>query len=111
MPQRSRTDSDDYPERTNRIGASASRQCISNHFGSHVPHEVTGTGLVDVDGTHTQIGELSPPERDSHRLFEADDRNSVEWPHAALHQNERGRPSTCSATYARIRLVEIGATW
>src|SRR5690606_13594643 len=27
------------------------------------------------------------------------------------HQNERGRPSTCSATYARIRLVEIGATW
>jgi hypothetical protein len=26
-------------------------------------------------------------------------------------QNDRGRPSTCSATYDRIRLVEIGATW
>ena len=26
------------------------------------------------------------------------------------HQYERGKPSTCSATYERIRLVEIGAT-
>jgi 4-hydroxy-L-threonine phosphate dehydrogenase PdxA len=26
-------------------------------------------------------------------------------------QNERGSPSMCSATYDRIRFVEIGATW
>src|SRR5262249_41249032 len=26
------------------------------------------------------------------------------------HQKERGRPRTCSATYERIRLVEMGAT-
>ena len=27
------------------------------------------------------------------------------------HQKDRGKPSTCSATYAKIRFVEIGATW
>ena len=27
------------------------------------------------------------------------------------NQNDRGNPSTCSATYDRIKLVEIGATW
>jgi hypothetical protein len=26
-------------------------------------------------------------------------------------QYDLGSPSTCSATYARIRFVEIGATW
>jgi hypothetical protein len=26
------------------------------------------------------------------------------------HQNERGRPSTCSATYDMMWFVEIGAT-
>ena len=28
-----------------------------------------------------------------------------------LPQNDRGSPSTFSATYARIRLVDTGATW
>jgi hypothetical protein len=34
------------------------------------------------------------------------DRSAVGW----TRQNERGSPSTCSAMYERIRLVEMGAT-
>ena len=39
------------------------------------------------------------------------DGEAGEGTHRGGAQNERGRPSTCSATYDRIRLVEIGATW
>ena len=54
-----------------------------------------------------RLKHLHPGERGGWRRWEVRGTQSF-W---RVHQNERGNPSTCSATYERMRLVEIGATW
>jgi hypothetical protein len=69
-------------------------------------------GPFDLDHARSLVGELAGAERRGDRVLERDDGDAFERSHrVAGHQNDLGRPSTCSATYERIRLVEIGATW
>ena len=72
--------------------------------------EVADAGTLDLDDARAEVGELARAERRRDRVLERDDRDAIER-RIAIAQNDRGRPSTCSATYDRIRLVEIGATW
>src|SRR3569832_544854 len=74
--------------------------------------EVAHAGALDLDHARAEIGQLPRAERRGDRMLQRDDGNAVQGSHEySPDQNERGRPSTCSATYDRIRLVEIGATW
>src|SRR5204863_5569491 len=66
-------------------------------------------GPLHLDHARAEVGELPRAEGRRNRVFERDDGDAVE--RSSHVQNDRGRPSTCSATYDRIRLVEIGATW
>ena len=69
--------------------------------------EVAAAGPLELDHPGAEVGELAGAEGRGDRVLEREDGDAFERP----HQNDRGRPSTCSATYDRIRLVEIGATW
>ncbi len=73
--------------------------------------EIADAGAFDLDHARAEIGELTGAKRRCNRVFERDDLDAVQRSHDPVPtQNERGSPSRCSATYERIRLVEIGAT-
>src|SRR3954470_1465183 len=73
--------------------------------------EVADAGALDLDYARTEIGQLARAERRGNRLLERNDGDAIERSHHAGPQKERGRPRMCSATYDRMRLVDIGATW
>jgi hypothetical protein len=62
---------------------------------------------LDLDHPRAGIGEAGGAERRGDRLLERDNRDPFE---RQGHQKLFGRPSTCVATWLRIKLVEIGAT-
>jgi hypothetical protein len=77
-------------------------------------------GPLDLDDARTEVGKLPRAERRGDRMLECDDGDAIERSHRldpsvgqrnGAGQNDRGKPSTCSATYAKIRFVDIGATW
>src|SRR5207245_8083613 len=74
--------------------------------------EVAHARALHLDDACTEVGQVTRRQRRGYRMFERDDRDAVQGScHRELRQNERGSPSRCSATYERIRLVEMGATW
>ena len=92
-------------------------------FGAVDPDEVAGEPLHDgivgagevsdpwtlhLDDPRAQVGELARGERCGYRLLQRDHGYARE---RQRHQKDLGRPRTCSATWERIRFVEIGATW
>src|SRR6185503_6020035 len=82
--------------------------------------EIAHAGPLDLDDARTEVGKLPRAERRGDRMLERDDGDAIERSHrldpsvgpavTATGQNDRGKPSTCSATYAKIRFVDIGAT-
>ncbi len=56
--------------------------------------EVAHARPLDLDHACAVVGELAGAERRRDRVFERDDGDAVE----GAHQNDRGSPSTCSAT-------------
>ena len=70
-----------------------------------------------LDDTGAQIGQLAGAKSCGNRVFQRHHGDVVQGSCTGLggvvvgHQNDLGRPSTCSATYEKIRLVEMGATW
>ena len=81
------------------IGALAARQPV-------IAAREVALGPLDLDHARARIGEPARAGRRRDRLLERDDEKAFE----GEHQYDLGRPSTCSARYDRIRLVEIGAT-
>src|SRR5262249_4583883 len=71
------------------------------------PGEAGAAGTLVLDRACAEVGELPRSERSGDRLFDRDDGDVVE---GTRHQYDLGRPSTCSLMYARMRLVETGAT-
>ena len=69
--------------------------------------EVAGSRSLDLDDASLEIREMSRGERTRDGLLDGNDGDVRE----RLHQYERGSPRTRSATYVRIKFVEIGATW
>ena len=69
--------------------------------------EIAHARALDLDHARAQVGQLAGAERRRDRVLQRDDGDAFE----RSHQKLLGSPSTCSATYDRIRLVEIGATW
>jgi hypothetical protein len=63
---------------------------------------------LDLDHARPGIGEATRTHRRGDGLFERNDEEAGEG--EGLTQYDLGKPSTCSAIYDRIRLVEIGAT-
>jgi hypothetical protein len=61
----------------------------------------------DLDDARTGVREAASAQRGRHRLIHRNNEQAFE---GECHQYDRGKPSTCSARYERIRLVEIGAT-
>ena len=49
-------------------------------------------------GTGAKIGQLAGAKRRGNRVLQRDDQHSFQWTHGNFFQNERGNPSTCSAT-------------
>ena len=70
--------------------------------------EVAAIGPLDFDDAGAQVGKVTRRQWRRDSLLERDDGGVGK---GTIHQYDRGNPSTCSATYARIRFVEIGATW
>ena len=58
--------------------------------------EVADAGALDLDHARAEVGELARAERRRDRVLERDDGDAIE--RSCAHQNDRGRPSTCSAT-------------
>src|SRR5439155_5093375 len=73
--------------------------------------EVAAARRFDFDNARAEISELACAERCGDRMLERDHRDAIERSHRLLLQNDRGSPSRCSATYEKMRFVEIGATW
>ncbi len=76
--------------------------------------EVAFVRTLDLDDARAEVGELPRRERRGHRLLDGDNGDALQGSghqrSASRHQYDLGSPRTCSATYARIRFVEIGAT-
>jgi hypothetical protein len=59
------------------------------------PGEVSGLRALHLDDPRAHVGELARGERRGDRLLQRDDRDALQ---RQRHQNDLGRPSTCSAT-------------
>ena len=78
------------------LGAVGPHEVRSLAFDARVvgAGEVTRAGALDLDHAGTEVGELARAERRGDGMFEGDDGDAVEGPD---HQNDLGKPSTCSA--------------
>ena len=68
--------------------------------------ELYGALRSNREMARAEIREVSRCQRSRDGVLKRDDQQAIQ----RQHQNDLGRPSTCSATYEKIRLVEIGAT-
>jgi hypothetical protein len=73
--------------------------------------EIAAARPFDLDHTCTQICKLPGTKRRRNRVLERDDGDAIQRSHDVFLQKDLGSPSRCSATYEKMRLVEIGATW
>ena len=60
--------------------------------------EVALARTLDLDDARTEVSELTRAERRGNRMLQRNDQHSFQWTHGNFFQNERGSPSTCSAT-------------
>src|SRR6266550_8371765 len=87
----------------------------STHALVVAPSEIAASRSLDLDDASAEIGELTGAERTRNCVLQRDNGDPFEWENSrrvgaasafgqpgGAHQNDLGRPRTCSATYDRI---------